>query len=159
MKCLVVVSALAMLACTSEESAGDAAIGRADGGGADSSAAQDMARRPGPDAGAPDAAAPDAGPSSELPCSFNRECPASERCLCDEATGCLCQRGPRGMGQNGVDACTSGDDCASALCLEGPGGALLCSDECVDDQDCPAALPMCLDVAFVGRVCVRTTPP
>ena len=87
-------------------------------------------------------------------CGFNRDCPADQRCACSELDGCFCADGARGTGENGVDTCTSGDDCASALCVEG-NGAFYCSDTCATDADCGAALPNCIDVAFVGRICVR----
>lgn len=98
--------------------------------------------------------APD-GAGSHAPCAFNRECPAAERCACDETAGCACELGPRGDGVRGVDACASGDDCASSVCLEGPGGAYVCSGECEGDGDCGGALPICSDVALVGKICVR----
>lgn len=107
------------------------------------------------DAGAADDAGVDAGPDSEAPCAFNRECRDAERCECDELDGCFCRVGPRGTGQNGVDACTTGNDCASSLCVEDAVGGFTCSDECVDDGDCADKLPICADVAFVGRVCIR----
>jgi len=86
-------------------------------------------------------------------CSFNKDCQSALRCECDGT--CACKLGSRGTGENGIDACDSGNDCLSAVCLEGPGGAYLCSDECVNASDCPTKLPKCLDVAFVGRICVR----
>jgi hypothetical protein len=88
-------------------------------------------------------------------CTFNKDCPADQRCECDEATGCFCATGARGTGQNGVDTCTDGNDCASSLCIEGQGGAFYCSDECETDDDCGEALPTCTDIAFLGRVCIR----
>ena len=108
------------------------------------------------DSGADDAGVIDAGPP--IPCAFNRECPDTMFCdsnACEE--GCYCALGERGTGALG-DACASGNDCASSICLEGPGDALLCSIECEDDLDCGGMLPNCTDVAFVGRICVRTPP-
>lgn len=99
----------------------------------------------------------DAAMSSGAPCAFNRECPANERCACDEATGCACAIGARGVGLAG-DPCTTGDDCASAVCLEGPGDDLLCTEECEDASTCPEALPLCTPIAFVGQVCIRRPP-
>src|SRR5438105_1376142 len=61
-------------------------------------------------------------------CSFNRDCQSALRCECDQGT-CECKLGPRGSGKNGIDSCDSGNDCTSAVCLEGPGGAYICSDE------------------------------
>jgi hypothetical protein len=89
------------------------------------------------------------------PCSFNRDCSAALRCECDETAGCACAPGPRGTGRNGIDPCDGGDQCASSLCVEGPGGAYVCSDECVTPADCTGALPLCTDIAFVGRICIR----
>ncbi len=87
-------------------------------------------------------------------CGFNRDCPADQRCACSEIDGCFCEDGVRGTGRNGVDTCETGDDCASALCVEG-NGAFYCSDTCATDADCGAALPTCMDIVFVGRICVR----
>lgn len=87
-------------------------------------------------------------------CILNRECPADQRCECIDEV-CLCRDGTRGTGVNGVDTCTVDNDCASALCVEGPGGVFYCSDECSDETDCEGALPVCADVAFVGRICIR----
>lgn len=107
------------------------------------------------DAGDADAIVYD-GAGSHAACAFNRECPSDERCVCDVTTGCECQLGPRGTGKNGVDRCVSGNDCESSVCLEGPGGAYVCSGECATSADCGGALPLCSDIAFVGRICVRT---
>lgn len=98
-----------------------------------------------------DAPATDAGP---IECAFNRECPGTMRCECDEATGCSCAPGDRGEGTIG-DSCATGNECASSVCLEGPGDALMCSEECAGPSDCRAPLPVCADIAFVGRICVR----
>lgn len=92
-------------------------------------------------------------------CSFNRECQMALRCECDEINGCACKPGPRGAGQNGVDKCDSGNDCASAVCVEGPpDSGFYCTDECGSGGDCIAPLPLCADITFVGRICVRTPP-
>lgn len=88
-------------------------------------------------------------------CSFNRDCIASERCECDESAGCRCAPGPRGAGLPGVTRCASGNDCASALCVEAHGGSSLCSDACASPSDCPAALPRCLSISGVGSFCAR----
>jgi hypothetical protein len=108
----------------------------------------------------PPDAAPDAAPdvaldSSGRTCSFNRDCPDVERCACEESAGCRCLVGPRGTGRAGVDVCTSGDDCASALCVEANGAVSLCSDACTAASECPGALPRCLSVPLVGRFCAR----
>jgi len=89
------------------------------------------------------------------PCNFNRDCDIALRCDCDLDAGCACAPGPRGTGQNGVDQCASGNDCASSLCVEGPQGVYYCSGECVTAADCTGALPICSDIAFVGRICIR----
>jgi hypothetical protein len=98
----------------------------------------------------------DAGGSGAA-CSFNKDCPSAERCECDVSTGCFCHTGARGTGKNGVDTCTTGNDCASAVCVEGPasGTAYYCSDECASGAQCMGALPVCSDIAFVGKICVR----
>lgn len=88
-------------------------------------------------------------------CSFNRDCIAAERCECDESTGCRCSPGARGAGLPGVTRCASGNDCASALCVEANGGVSLCSDACADPSDCPAALPRCLSIPGIGSFCAR----
>ena len=94
------------------------------------------------------------GTSSNKTCSFNRECPGNERCEC-KAGDCKCKIGPRGKGKNGVDTCKSGEDCESALCIEGHGGTFYCSGECKSDSDCKDKLPVCSNIAFVGQVCIR----
>jgi hypothetical protein len=105
----------------------------------------------------PDAPVPDGGGSGKA-CAFNRECPSAERCECSESAGCVCKTGPRGTGKNGVDTCKDGNDCESSLCVEGPasGTAFYCSDECTTAAQCKGALPVCADIALVGRICVRT---
>jgi hypothetical protein len=98
----------------------------------------------------------DAGPGSGSPCTFNVDCPAAERCECDEATGCACHPGTRGTGVNGVDTCVTGNDCETALCVEGNGGPFYCSGECSSSAQCASHLPVCSSIAFVGRVCIRS---
>jgi hypothetical protein len=88
-------------------------------------------------------------------CSFNDDCQRGLRCECDGE--CACKAGTRGVKKAGA-SCVDGNDCASAVCLEGPNDALLCSDECKTANDCPDALPLCQDVAYVGRICTRTPP-
>ena len=144
--------------------AGATEAGATDAGATDAGATDAGAT----DAGAMDAGAMDAGPADAgVPasdaaegavCSFNRECAAAARCECDEVTGCMCVTGARGTGRNGVDPCTTGDDCASAVCVEGSDGTFYCSGECATEADCGAALPRCIDIAFVGRICARTPP-
>jgi hypothetical protein len=103
-----------------------------------------------------DALAPVADAAPGAPCSFNRECPPSERCACDPALGCRCAPGPRGSGGLGAP-CARGEDCASALCVEGPAG-LVCSVECAGPGDCGGPLPRCLRVPTVGSLCARLPP-
>lgn len=111
---------------------------------------------PTPEAGEPDVVVDaggvvDAGPAGQ-DCTFNRDCRDDERCVCDGS--CVCAFGERGAGQLG-DSCVSGDDCASSVCLEGPGDALMCSAPCDDGFECVDPLPLCSNVAFVGEICVR----
>ena len=94
---------------------------------------------------------------SLLECTFNRDCPEDRRCECDELEGCYCRVGERGTGRNGIDTCEDGNDCASSLCVEGPGGVFYCSDECEDDEDCGPNLPICRDIAYLGRICIRAS--
>jgi len=89
-------------------------------------------------------------------CSFNDDCRATHRCECTEADGCGCAPGKRGTGRNGVDPCTSGDQCSSAICVEGPTGAHVCSGACATEADCTSVLPLCSDIQFVGRICIRS---
>ncbi len=77
-------------------------------------------------------------------CAFNRDCQLALRCECDEGA-CACQAGARGTGKNGVDTCTSGNDCESSMCVEGPSGSF-CSDECEDNADCTGNLPRCFPI-------------
>lgn len=101
-----------------------------------------------------DAFTADAG---TVQCAFNRECPANQRCECDEEEGCYCELGARGTGGLG-DPCDNENDCASAVCLEGPegpSGQFLCSIECESEQECGGDLPLCTNVTFVGQICIR----
>jgi hypothetical protein len=90
-------------------------------------------------------------------CTFNADCQRALRCGCEEDAGCACEEGVRGDGQSGVDLCVDGNDCETSLCVEGQGDAFFCSGPCDDDGDCAAALPVCADIAFLGRVCVRAS--
>ncbi len=92
-------------------------------------------------------------------CAFNRECKAALRCECSVSAGCACAVGVRGTGQNGVTPCSDGNACASSVCVEGPpDSGSFCSDECKTSADCTGKLPLCSNVAFVGRICIRTPP-
>ncbi|WP_143195196.1 hypothetical protein [Archangium sp. Cb G35] len=99
------------------------------------------------DAGSP-------GGGSGLECTFNSDCPLDERCECDEETGCQCLTGARGTGRAGVDPCVSGNDCESALCVEG-WNSYYCSGPCRVDTDCGPRLPVCSYIFFLGDACVR----
>jgi hypothetical protein len=90
-------------------------------------------------------------------CTFNADCARDLRCECVDGA-CACQAGTRGCGANGVDECVDGNDCVTALCVEGSGSAFFCSGPCVTNDDCGAALPVCADIAFVGRICIRESP-
>ncbi|MBX3196830.1 MAG: hypothetical protein KF894_01635 [Labilithrix sp.] len=93
-------------------------------------------------------------------CAFNRECQAALRCECDEATGCFCKPGPRGTGKVGVDTCTSGNDCESSICIDGPtDDEMICSDECQDETECGGKLPRCIAIVGIPEpICVREPP-
>lgn len=88
-------------------------------------------------------------------CVFNHDCQLALRCECNGS--CACQPGARGTGQNGIDTCDAGEQCASSLCVEGPGdgGVYYCSDECGSNADCTGMLPKCTSVSFIGKICVR----
>jgi len=99
--------------------------------------------------------APSTGDAGSLaPCTFNRECPSTERCECENGD-CACRAGTRGTGQSGVTPCATGNDCASSLCVEGQGGTFYCSGECDSAADCKSKLPVCSSIAFIGKICVR----
>lgn len=159
---LALTSALvAVLACSSSDPTSPAPASDAGGDVASSSSSSGA----GVDGGGGDAARDAAGDArtgdgggSGKACAFNRECPADERCECSEAAGCACKTGPRGTGKNGVDTCKDGNDCASSVCVEGPasGTAFYCSDECSSPAQCGGALPVCADIATLGKICVRT---
>lgn len=145
----------------------DSTTGTADGAGSDTASAdtalpQDSSATADSSAAdtAVDTAAPDIASdiaSSNADCTFNADCVASERCECDEIKGCLCKFGPRGTGKSGVDACKDGNDCETALCIEGPpsDGNFYCSGPCASAGDCKGKLPICSNIAFVGKVCIR----
>ncbi len=101
--------------------------------------------------------AADAGSSAA--CVFNADCPAAERCEC-ALDGCTCQPGLRGSGKSGVDRCSSGDECETGLCVEGPDAgsepSFVCSGPC--SAGCSGDLPVCSEVAGLGPICVREPP-
>ena len=159
---LSVFTALATGACSKDttdgtagppgtEAGSDPDGGDPDAAAADSAAEEDGAIAPGTDAGIVD------GPGKVgALCSFNRDCQAALRCECDETAGCACKTGTRGTGKKGVDSCTTGNTCASAVCVEGPpDSGFFCSDECDSSAECVGKLPLCSTIAFVGRICIR----
>ena len=127
---------------------------------ADGSVADDDAATTSTDAG--DGSAPtiiDGPGGAGAECAFNRDCHAALRCECTEGTGCACKPGARGTGQNGVTPCSDGNACASSVCTGGPpDSGSFCSDECKTSADCADQLPICSDIAFVGRICIRQAP-
>ena len=127
-----------------EEEEGDATTGTDGGPKADAKADAKAVR----DANGPGEAGTD--------CVFNYECQLALRCECDQGT-CTCQPGARGTGKNGVDKCDGGEQCASSLCVEGPGdaGVFYCSDEFESNADCKGMLPKCTSISFIGEICVR----
>ncbi len=134
-------------------SATDGSSSTDDGGGASDVDGSGSSGKDG-SSGAMDAAF-DATGSNKV-CSFNKDCPTAERCECDETTGCFCHLGVRGTGKNGIDKCVTGNDCASALCVEGPtNGTFYCSDECMNGAGCTGMLSKCSNIALVGMICVR----
>ena len=92
---------------------------------------------------------------TEDPCTFNEDCIDEERCECDLHEGCFCRVGPRGEGRSGVDTCEDGNDCETALCVEGPEDVYYCSGPCSGPEDCGPALPICSNIAFLGQICIR----
>lgn len=156
----------ALAACATDDTNGSGGGSPGTDGAANDARGASDGSRPGEDSSDGDDAALDAGADRETKdangpgeagaeCSFNRDCNAALRCECDEAAGCACAPGARGTGQLGVDTCDSGNQCASAVCVEGPGGVYYCSDECDASGDCKGALPVCSTIAFVGRICIR----
>jgi hypothetical protein len=160
---LAAATLLLFVACEDAEttnatqSGGDAG-GKTDGETRDASSPEDASADDAPsDAGADAREAKDANGPGEAgaECSFNRDCNAALRCECSEAAGCGCAPGARGTGKSGIDTCDGGNQCASAVCVEGPGGVYYCSDECDTSKECTGALPVCASIAFVGRICIR----
>lgn len=160
----------AISACSSSDSTGTPAATDSGGGtdGAREATPHEDSSTPESDGGsdAPTDAPRDAnvrdanGPGAvDAVCTFNWDCQAALRCECTEADGCSCKTGTRGTGRNGIDPCTSGNTCASSVCIEGPpDSGSFCSDECASAADCVGPLPLCQSIAFVGTICVRTPP-
>jgi hypothetical protein len=149
-----------LAACANAVSSGDtsgAEAGSDGSSGPDAALTNEDGASTSTDAGVP--AIVDGPGEAGAECAFNRECNAALRCECSETAGCSCKAGARGTGQNGVSPCTDGNACASSVCVEGPPDAgSFCSDECKTSADCTGNLPLCSDIAFVGRVCIRQPP-
>lgn len=156
-----------VIACSDETtsgspSAGDASTDGRTGTGGDSGGEEEDDAGTVTDGGAKDGAA-DAKPLRDAngpgeagaECVFNHDCQLALRCECDGV--CECKPGARGTGKNGIDACDAGEQCASSLCVEGPGdsGTHYCSDECASNADCTGKLPKCTAITFIGQICVR----
>lgn len=156
-----------VIACSDETtssspSARDGSTDGRTGSGYDSAEEEEDGATNGSDAGKKDAT-PDAKPARDAngpgeagaECSFNHDCQLALRCECDGL--CECKPGARGTGRNGIDACDAGEQCASSLCVEGPGdsGVHYCSDECASNVDCTGMLPKCTVISFIGQICVR----
>jgi len=111
------------------------------------------------------ASSPDAGVTNPIEaveagadCVFNQDCDPSLRCSACDAGYCFCEPGARGAGKNGVDTCDSGDQCESALCVEGPSstGESYCSADCSPGHaTCAGMLPKCVTVSGLGSFCAR----
>ena len=139
---------------TGGNEAGSDGSTKADGSGADDGATTSA---DGGDGGVPTII--DGPGEAGAECAFNRDCHVTLRCECTESAGCACKPGARGTGQNGVSACSDGNACASSVCTEGPpDSGSFCSDECKTSADCAGKLPVCSDIAFVGRICIRQAP-
>jgi hypothetical protein len=90
-------------------------------------------------------------------CTFNNDCNDERlRCACTDGV-CACEVGQRGAGRSGLDRCSDGNDCETSLCVEDADNGFTCSGPCATDDDCGERLPRCLDVALLGRICVRRT--
>lgn len=86
-----------------------------------------------PDAGDPDVGDPDPEDMADGPtsCAVDSDCDSPEICVFNAASGDLICAAPEGSGEIG-DACTTGEDCASGLCINSA-----CAAPCTDGQDCP----------------------
>jgi hypothetical protein len=108
------VLALTLGACSTDDPAGTGSL--RDTGGAD---------------GGSDAITDDTGDdTSDGSCASANDCPDGQVCALDTATGELSCQDASGGGTG--DSCTSGDECASGICLNGA-----CADTCANDGDCP----------------------
>ena len=94
-------------------------------------------------------------------CGSNEDCGPALRCEAVAADRMVCLGGVRGTGALGDICADSGNDCASALCLEAeplfgrPDG--LCTQTCSDERDCAAPLPVC-EVWFGSGLCLPVEP-
>ena len=89
---------------------------------------------------------------ADCPCFSNDDCPPTHACSTAQGDP-VCLEGPRGTAAAG-EPCTGEADCASALCIDGPDDALLCSETCSTSDTCPTPLPRCVDLGGVG-LCAR----
>ncbi len=78
----------------------------------------------------------------ECPCFSNDDCPEGTRCHAASEKEVYCEPGARGTVAPG-GMCTDGDDCDSALCVDGT-DTMRCSRTCTDSNQCPVELPRCL---------------
>lgn len=152
-------AAAAIVACSSDDTApatgGDAAAPEAstsrDGSeGFDGEPPADAHVDGAKDGGRDAANARDANGPGEAgtECVFNHDCQLALRCGACDAGYCFCEPGARGAGKNGIDACDSGDQCASSVCVES-----WCSDECATNADCTGMLPRCVTVPGYATLC------
>jgi hypothetical protein len=152
--CFTFFGVLALAACggSSTSSGGTTGVGGAGGSGT-GGAMMTTAGTTG--AGGAGGAAMPVMACSEIPaadCFSSFDCAdAADRCenrgTADVAVPC-CVKGARGTGKLG-ESCTGENDCVSALCV-GDAPMLLCTDRCMADAECPAALPKCIAIAFSG---------
>ena len=150
-----IATAFLVSACTDEaaetpatDAGADGNVGKQDSGGG--TGEDDDDDDDDEDAGKPETGAGEDGPGEAgAECAHNRDCQLALRCECEDGV-CGCQPGARGTGKNGIDTCTSGNDCASSICVEGSDGSF-CSDECKDDTDCTGSLPKCFPIVGLPK--------
>jgi hypothetical protein len=85
------------------------------------------------------------------PCFANNQCGAKERCEDVGPDGdnvACCVPGVRGIGKGG-DPCTNENDCESGVCIAGD-GPYMCSQTCINDNECPNGMKKCIPIAFSG---------
>lgn len=152
-------AACAIVACSSDDaasttagtdaSAGDSSTARDGATGSDGEAPADAGTDGAAEAGKDGSTRDANGPGKAgTECVFNHDCQLALRCSACDAGYCFCEPGARGTGKNGIDACDSGDQCASSLCVEDT-----CSDECQTKDDCTGKLPRCVSVPGYATFC------